>query len=209
MIESKLLSSEDRSFVYIEKGQDGVLIGIYNTHCIVVSTTQKVSENIPFIPYVYSGNTSTDTYETFLHLIGKMALKDSSSKYFSAPVWTEHCKNGHPRGTRRESWEQEAAQLLAKYRASIQLTDPMCIPHNGRDLDRMTPAEVKAYVDSVDFSTLRLLLDNCSFACIKRTYEKYYGFLPVSTQARERVILQFQQTKRDRSRTAALLGPCC
>lgn len=76
----------------------------------------------------------------------------------------------------------------------------------GKELDAMSPEQVRAYIDSVEFNDIDAIFEGCSFACIKRVYEKYYGFRLTSTKSRERAIFEFKETKRDKHRTELLLG---
>lgn len=76
----------------------------------------------------------------------------------------------------------------------------------GKDLDAMTAEEVKSYIDSVDVSEIDRIFEPCTFACIKRVYEKYYGFRLTSTKTRERAIFEFKETKWHQHRTGVLLN---
>lgn len=78
----------------------------------------------------------------------------------------------------------------------------------GKEWDAMSAEEVKAYIDSVDTEALDSIFEHCTFACIKRVYEKYYGFRLTSTKSRERAIFEFKETKWHQHRVDALLGPC-
>lgn len=76
----------------------------------------------------------------------------------------------------------------------------------GKELDTMSAEEVKAYIDSVDANVIDRIFEHSSFACIKRVYEKYYGFRLTSTKPRERAIFEFKETKWHQHRTAVLLN---
>lgn len=62
--------------------------------------------------------------------------------------------------------------------------------------DAMSAEEVKEYINKMGdvgkYTLLKEQLIGCSFACVKRTYEKYFGYRPVSTMSRERVQTQFR-----------------
>lgn len=76
----------------------------------------------------------------------------------------------------------------------------------GKELEVMSPEQVRSYIDSVEVNDIDAIFEGCSFACIKRVYEKYYGFHLTSTKNRERAIFEFKETKRDKHRTEVLLG---
>lgn len=75
----------------------------------------------------------------------------------------------------------------------------------GKELDAMSSEEIKAYIDSVEARDIEAIFAECSFACIKRVYEKYYGFRLTSTKNRERAIFEFKETKWHQHRTKVLL----
>lgn len=75
----------------------------------------------------------------------------------------------------------------------------------GKELDAMSPEEIRAYIDGVEVSDIDAVFAGVSFACIKRVYEKYYGFHLTSTKTRERAIFEFKETKWDRHRAEVLL----
>ena len=75
----------------------------------------------------------------------------------------------------------------------------------GKELDVMSPEQVREYIDSVEVNDIDAIFEGCSFACIKRVYEKYYGFRLTSTKNRERAIFEFKETKWDKHRTEVLL----
>ena len=74
------------------------------------------------------------------------------------------------------------------------------------NFDSMTADEVKAYVESTDFDILEGQLSACSFACVKRTYEKYFGCKPVSTMSRSYVQSSFRLAVCQKHRFEVLLG---
>lgn len=76
----------------------------------------------------------------------------------------------------------------------------------GKELDAMNVEETKAYIDSIGPRDVDGLFEHCTFACIKRTYEKYFGFRLTSTKTRERAIFEFKEAKWDRHRAEVLLG---
>lgn len=44
-----------------------------------------------------------------------------------------------------------------------------------KELDAMSPEQVRAYIDSVEADDIDAIFEGCSYACIKRVYEKCYG----------------------------------
>lgn len=210
MIESNVKATGDGNTVCITKGNSGVLVAVRGIRCLVVSTTHTVNGDVPFVPFVYGGTDFLKTRKQFLEEVGELILEKADSRFFDKPVWVNHCKNGHPSSVSRSEWEALAREVLAEYNASSspEMETWLKTPPTGKDFDSMEPAAVVAYIDAVDFATLYPVLDACSFACIKRVYEKYYGHKPVSTEPRERVINAFNLTKVNRSRNAKLIGPC-
>lgn len=61
------------------------------------------------------------------------------------------------------------------------------------NFDAMSGEEIKKYADNVGVDSFIAELEKCSFACIKRVYEKFFGFRPVSTKKREKVIRDFSE----------------
>lgn len=76
----------------------------------------------------------------------------------------------------------------------------------GKELDAMSVEEVKTYIDGISPKDIDHVFTQCTFACIKRTYEKYFGFHLTSTKSRDRAIFEFKEAKWHRHRTDILLN---
>lgn len=118
MAAGRVLASDDRDVVLIEKGSSRILVKLSGRYMLAISLSFTVRPGVQFIPYVYAGHNSKDAYEHFLHFLGKMCLKQDNSKYFDSPKFGEHCKNGHPGGYGTKKWEELAIQAVRKFDAS-------------------------------------------------------------------------------------------
>ncbi len=117
MNKGKVFSSYEREWVVFEKGAGyKLLVIIQDVHMAAISLSYEVREGVPFIPYVYEGKTSKETYENYLHVLGKMCLKKGDSKYFSSPNFSEHCVNGQPGAWSSKMWETFGVASLKKVR---------------------------------------------------------------------------------------------
>lgn len=76
----------------------------------------------------------------------------------------------------------------------------------SKELDAMTVEETKTFIDGLDISQIDQTFEGCSFASIKRAWEKYSGVRPVSTWSREYTIFQFKEWKWHKRRTDLLLN---
>lgn len=114
MNKAEIKTLTDRGAIVITRGAYSVLVAVHDKTCMVVSLTFEDRPGTQHIPYVYQGRSSKDAYETYLHLIGKMCLKDEASKYFGTPIWDEHCKNGVPGSLSQEAWELLAVDSITK-----------------------------------------------------------------------------------------------
>lgn len=96
----------DRNTVIMKKGPVRIIIALRDTKVIIINIDKNC------IPYVFYG-TNEDAYMKYLHLMGKMILKDPNSKYFGIPKYYESCKNGKPNGIPPEEWITFANEIKA------------------------------------------------------------------------------------------------
>lgn len=76
----------------------------------------------------------------------------------------------------------------------------------SRELDAMTAEELMSFIDGIDVKQIDSVFNNCTFAAIKRAWEKYSGCRAVSTWSRKYTIFQFKESKWSQRRTDLLLG---
>lgn len=91
MIVNKVTIDDNKAI--IEKNRDKLYIILSNNIVVMAKKNIKV-KNINFIPYCAVYDNTEDAYKKWLHLIGKMCKKSSTSKYFKNPILDEHFVNG-------------------------------------------------------------------------------------------------------------------
>lgn len=79
--------------VRIVKGCEVNLIVLSHEFVVVTSLT-KVVDGTPFIKLAKLCKSYREAKVEFQHVIGKMCLKDRTSKYFDNPNYNEHLNNG-------------------------------------------------------------------------------------------------------------------
>lgn len=69
---------------------------VIQSHEYVVVTDRYITvhRNVPLIKLAKVFSTPDEAYEEWLHVIGKLCKKKSTSKYFDNPNWDEHLVNG-------------------------------------------------------------------------------------------------------------------
>lgn len=77
---------------------------------------------------------------------------------------------------------------------------------SSRELDNMTPEQLKTFIDGLEVKQIDQVFADCSFAAIKRAWEKYSGLCAVSSWSREHTIFQFKESKWNKRRTDLLLN---
>lgn len=75
----------------------------------------------------------------------------------------------------------------------------------SKQLDAMTAEEIKDFIDGLEAKQIDHVFDDCSFAAIKRAWEKYSGCRAVSTWSRQYTVFQFKEWKWQKRRTDLLL----
>lgn len=77
----------------ISKGKFSVIVG-FNDNFVVVTTTDMYINDQPFILLASQQPNKKLAYEKWLHVIGKMMVKEMDSKYFGNRRTYEHLNNG-------------------------------------------------------------------------------------------------------------------
>lgn len=98
----------DRNTTVMVKDGITIIVALRGKEVLIINESEK------HIPYVFWTIDSHIAYQKYLHLIGKMVLKDSDSKYFGNPIPDEHCINGDPCGKAVCYWEAKAEDILSQ-----------------------------------------------------------------------------------------------
>ena len=61
-------------------------------------------------------------YEKWIHLIGKLSIKDITSKYFAKPIYSEHMKNGLEEELTQEEEKEITRIILDTFKQPIRET---------------------------------------------------------------------------------------
>lgn len=79
--------------VKFTKGDETNLLVLSHEIVVLTSLNDEVNRE-PFIKIAKLCKDYDEAKQEFYHILGKMCLKDSSSKYFNSPNKEEHLKNG-------------------------------------------------------------------------------------------------------------------
>lgn len=92
-----LIDSASVNAVALNKQGHIAVIARIDNFVIALNYTGAVQEDSIVIPVISKCNyfgSPRDAYDKYLHMIGKLSLKDPMSKYFGAPNFSEHLING-------------------------------------------------------------------------------------------------------------------
>lgn len=86
-----------------------VLAGMY---VLVITESHRVREPL-HVSYLRMFTDLSEAHDKWLHLIGKLAIKDIRSKYFDKPIYEEHLLNGNDDSM--DDQHRKAALFIANY----------------------------------------------------------------------------------------------
>ncbi len=94
MVEVNYLKNDvNDEVVSVKNGLETILV-IRRYEMVCVISTQIYIDDIPFVKYLHFCKDQSVSHNKLVHLVGKMCLKQATSKYFEKPIFSEHMRNG-------------------------------------------------------------------------------------------------------------------
>lgn len=156
--------------VAITKGNETSLVCHFCNIMMVVSAAIKVN-NVPLVKILKVCSTESEAHDEFLHVIGKLTIKDVSSKYFENPKYYEHMSNGVSKDKGLENM-YDSIIAYANQAVSVFLNNgekPGVRIYNVVD---MTLDDIKRIFENNSSDTL---LRNLQVSDLKAMYEQVFG----------------------------------
>ena len=103
----------------IEKDGMSVIV-VFNDNLVLVIDANTIIDGEPFIALSKRFETKSECYEEWLHIMGKMLKKNSSSKYFGNKKLEEHLNNGPLEEKDRKAAIKFARNICEEYKKILK-----------------------------------------------------------------------------------------